>query len=669
MTNTKSIKRALVSSILVLCLCCTMLVGTTFAWFTDSVTSSNNVIKTGKLDVGFYWVEGKEDPATTTAWKDTSEGAIFDYAKWEPGYAEARHLKVTNEGTLALNYQMRIVANGVVTKLADVIEVYYINEDAALADRAVLANAEYLGTLTEVLGAAIVDENGDPVLDDQGNKVEKHLSKKVYGSLVEGAEPDVHTLVLKMSEKADNEYMDMDLGCTFSVELIASQMASEFDSFDNLYDDGVTVPDPAVPAALVRPLENLAFDTTGSKMGMDIGAKALDVGYQFQPTMSYEDAISSEYRYWHADFFVYANKDVADGAIALAGYYDAWCSLNNDKWVALPSDNRPANEGVRLVQALGSGNITVNWEELCQYGNDGIGFQCGAIALDNSVAGTTLTVELRLYEVLDKEDSATNSNNEETGEYITVGKFTYTFAGVEAEDQTALEDAINDGWAAVNLGSGEYTIPDTAKGKDITLVGNGDTVVSVVDDGGSEGDIDYSFDGSTVTFENLTLNIKGNDHPGYARMSAVYNNCTIVGTNYCLYGDSVFNNCTFNLNNGYVWTWGASNVVFNECTFEDVVGGKAKAILVHNTTETTVTVKDCTFKATTAAETWDGIPVAAVSIDPENGSPDATVIFEGTNTFSAAFNGLYQVKYADEVDDVKVLVDGVEVTVPVGKTA
>ena len=145
--------------------------------------------------------------------------------------------------------------------------------------------------------------------------------------------------------------------------------------------------------------------------------------------------------------------------------------------------------------------------------------------------------------------------------------------------------------------------------------------------------------------------------------SAVYNNCTIVGSNYTLYGNSEFNNCTFNLNNGYVWTWGAAKVAFNGCTFEDVVGGKAKAILVHNTIETEVTVKDCTFKATTPASTWDGIAVAAVSIDPENGSPDATVRFEGTNTVDSAFYALYQVKYADEVDDVAIFVNGAEVTV------
>jgi predicted ribosomally synthesized peptide with SipW-like signal peptide len=78
-------KRALVASILMLCLCFSALIGTTFAWFTDSVTSSGNVIQTGKFDVGMYWAEGTADPADKTAWKDASLGAIFNNEYWEPG--------------------------------------------------------------------------------------------------------------------------------------------------------------------------------------------------------------------------------------------------------------------------------------------------------------------------------------------------------------------------------------------------------------------------------------------------------------------------------------------------------------------------------------------------------------------------------------------------------
>ena len=68
MTNKKMTKRALVMSVLSLVLCVSMFVGTTFAWFTDEVVSSNNIIKSGSLDVKMLWSEDNNN------WKDASTG-------------------------------------------------------------------------------------------------------------------------------------------------------------------------------------------------------------------------------------------------------------------------------------------------------------------------------------------------------------------------------------------------------------------------------------------------------------------------------------------------------------------------------------------------------------------------------------------------------------------
>ena len=54
MIQTKNTKRALLISILSVLVCCAMLIGITFAWFTDSVTSGNNTIVAGNLDVELY---------------------------------------------------------------------------------------------------------------------------------------------------------------------------------------------------------------------------------------------------------------------------------------------------------------------------------------------------------------------------------------------------------------------------------------------------------------------------------------------------------------------------------------------------------------------------------------------------------------------------------------
>lgn len=155
----------------------------------------------------------------------------------------------------------------------------------------------------------------------------------------------------------------------------------------------------------------------------------------------------------------------------------------------------------------------------------------------------------------------------------------------------SLDEAIANGATEIILSSGNFIIPDSAQGKTLTIIGNGDTVIATQDDGSYEG-CDYSLDGSTVTFENITINTDSSTYTGYARLNATYNNCTINGT-YTLYGDSVFNGCTFNVSGDVynIWTWGAPNATFNNCTFIS----DGKAMLLYGTVNTNLTLNDCTF--------------------------------------------------------------------------
>ena len=99
MTNTRSTKRALIASVISVLLCVSMLLGTTYAWFTDSVTSSNNIIVSGNLDVELYW---STDASNWTSVNSATN--VFTDALWEPGHTEVVYLKVVNAGTLALKY-------------------------------------------------------------------------------------------------------------------------------------------------------------------------------------------------------------------------------------------------------------------------------------------------------------------------------------------------------------------------------------------------------------------------------------------------------------------------------------------------------------------------------------------------------------------------------------
>ncbi len=221
MTKKRSSKRALLLSALSLLMCTTMLIGSTFAWFTDSVTSNGNIIKSGTLDVTMHWADGtKAVPADdSTEWTDASADAIFDYDNWEPGYTEVRHIRIKNNGSLALKYQLNIAATGEVSDLADVIDVYYADPAVQVAERADLKDTTKLNTLDKVLAG---------------------MSESASGEL-EAGKSHVVTIALKMQESAGNEYQNMSIGSDFAVQLLATQLTSEFDGFDEQYDKMATI--------------------------------------------------------------------------------------------------------------------------------------------------------------------------------------------------------------------------------------------------------------------------------------------------------------------------------------------------------------------------------------------------------------------------------------------
>ncbi len=237
-----------------------------------------------------------------------------------------------------------------------------------------------------------------------------------------------------------------------------------------------------------------------------------------------------------------------------------------------------------------------------------------------------------------------------------------------ATDNTNLNTAIAEGATEITLGAGTFIIPDSAKGKNLTIKGSGeDTVIASQDEGGNEGDCDYSFDGSTVTFENVTITTSTTYFPGYARMKGIYNNCTINGV-YTLYDDSVFNNCTFNVSGDVynIWTWGASIATFNNCTFNS----DGKAILLYSTVDTKLTVTDCTFNDNGGLADLK----AAIEIGNDYGKSytltvNNTVVNgyeindKGINTGST----LWANKNSMGTDKLTVTVDGVEIYGPNAK--
>ena len=215
--------------------------------------------------------------------------------------------------------------------------------------------------------------------------------------------------------------------------------------------------------------------------------------------------------------------------------------------------------------------------------NENIEFGGTSMAFSNAESGKSdnITIYVPNDAVAAKVKAANGSC---TGYKIVVGD-------PVVENDTEIDEAIKDGVTTLILGSGNYIIPDSANDKTLTIIGNGDTVIATQDDGSYEG-CDYSLRGATVTFENVTINTDSRTYTGYAGLKATYNNCTINGT-YTLYDDSTFNNCTFNVSGDVynIWTWGATNATFNNCTFNS----DGKAILLYGGTDTNLTLNGCTF--------------------------------------------------------------------------
>ena len=216
----KTTKKAFLSSLLALLLCITMFMGTTFAWFTDSVTSSGNKIVAGSLKVDlevldeklgvWYSIKNDQDP-------------IFFYDKWEPGYTDVTFLKVENEGTLALKWEARFISDAAVSKLAEVIDVYVLPSETELS---------YANATRDLDGWTKVG-----TLDQFINT----LSQTTYGSLDAGKCAYLG-IALHMQEDAGNEYQGIGLEA-FDIKVVATQLAKEEDSFGPDYDEDAKWPE------------------------------------------------------------------------------------------------------------------------------------------------------------------------------------------------------------------------------------------------------------------------------------------------------------------------------------------------------------------------------------------------------------------------------------------
>ena len=575
MNNKKATKRALLTSVMALVMCVVMLAGTTFAWFTDTASTGVNKIQAGNLDVALEMNTGtKENPkwenaeGKTLQFK-TADGRT-DNILWEPGCRyQLPELRVVNNGNLALKYIIKVT--GIET-----------NHEVVPGEP----------NLKDVITWEI------KYSDDAVWNVEADTFKAGY-SLAPNAS-NVVTIKGEMDKNAGNEYQGLSIDGV-SVTVYATQMTAEFDSFNNEYDkdaaykgsqeftSGTHVLNKG-GVALATDARPIAVFATGSDTNVTITGGYYDGGSGGEYNIAVWANGGANVTIKDGTFTVGADKNgeansviySTGGNITIEGGFFYTDYSSNGFYYVLNQQN--GNPGTITVK----GGTFVNYDP--STGDDNLG---GNFVADG-------------YSVI----TETKANGDT---WYTVVKGT----GVTAGTQEALKDALTNADTTSNaltvkLAGGEYTLynVNSAKtknteltiegaGKDKTVFTAGDMTVT---DANGEGSSDYSYEGSDVTFKNMTVNVGTGNYKGFVRAKSLYfENCTIEGRgSYWGIGSVVFKDCIFNSVDDYnIWTYAGMDFTFDNCTFNSDAGKFVNAYKEQATGTTKLTFTDCKFVAGT----------------------------------------------------------------------
>jgi hypothetical protein len=261
-------------------------------------------------------------------------------------------------------------------------------------------------------------------------------------------------------------------------------------------------------------------------------------------------------------------------------------------------------------------------------------------------------------------------NNTFKGEFSNDSYYGYSFSPVKINGASLintakeLETAIKAGATKFMLNEGIYVIPDSAVGKTLHFTGIGDaanTKIAIKNETGSSEGCNYNLRGSTVTFENISINTTSTSYIGYTGCKATYKNCIINGY-YCLYDNSSFEDCTFNVSGDTynIWTWSAPVVTFTRCTFNC----DGKSVMLYGGANTKLTINNCTFNDLGGLDELK----AAIEIGNDYGTSYELIVNNTTvNGFAINDKGintgttLWANKNSMPQDKLNVIVDGVDV--------
>ena len=262
MTQTKT-KKALLMSVLSMVLCVAMLVGMTFAWFTDTASTGVNKIQAGELKIKLLGANDRELSKDTSLTWQKAAGHEAEEVLWEPNCTyNLETFKVRNAGNLAVKYK-------VILKATDIT-----NKDGK--------------TLLDVLEWKVNGKNVD--FKTLGNGIEILADQQLPKGATMTIDVSAH-----MKAEAGNDYQGLKID-GFGVEVYATQLNSENDSYGNTYDQDAQFPviatatnatdiadaiqnasSQGIPAKITLSNDIRNADLNGGDITVDVADKKLEI--------------------------------------------------------------------------------------------------------------------------------------------------------------------------------------------------------------------------------------------------------------------------------------------------------------------------------------------------------------------------------------------------------
>lgn len=432
MAKSKQIRRALVSSLTTLVLCIAMLVGSTYAWFSNNATVAVSKIQAGKCEVVLQQqVTTGEGDSQTTTWQDVENWNKLSFDSTKPldlSSSKTLTFRVVNRGTGPMDYELRFTRSKDPNGLANDLNIAV----AATGDGSKVSSS-YLSSNGNG------SDNTEATLATVLNPTEKNQSIVAYGSLgaCNCASSNGSTCSCEGGTSSAVNCCTGESKCVSQTITVTITLKNSNAENKQISDLAITlsatqhnekaINDPVLQTVMLSSMPNVYVQMANSdpvaavySLDGEEAEQPTVEAFDFDGVCSFRslDDLDGENPYadYHADVVITADGDMEAESLLIAAYSELFC---DGDWLGWTNDAAvEAGEEIRLMQALWGDDVVVSYAELFE--NDAK-LKCALSDLgegDSANTGTTVKVELRLYEI---DDEA------ETGEYLTIGNYEYTF--------------------------------------------------------------------------------------------------------------------------------------------------------------------------------------------------------------------------------------------------